>query len=201
MKSAHSCTLSNEFKHFSTCWVYFLYFGSFTYAGGGGAIRIDHNLSEGTQWRTRDSMDDESCHVLHGERLPNSPSLLNPDGLLLADITKVLEGTRGGQRGCGMLPAAGSPVGTMGDGVRIVRHAELAYTLYAETAHRRYPASHTASRSVDRKQRAIMRRERGFTIKQYDTTVTTGICKQACDARPESGSRKWGKGGKRASQG
>lgn len=34
MKSAHSCTLSNEFKHFSTCWVYFLYFGSAAYAGG-----------------------------------------------------------------------------------------------------------------------------------------------------------------------
>ena len=34
MKSAHSCTLSNEAKHFSTCCVYFLYLGSLAYAGG-----------------------------------------------------------------------------------------------------------------------------------------------------------------------
>lgn len=32
MKSAHSCTLSNELRHFSTCCVYFLYLGSFAYA-------------------------------------------------------------------------------------------------------------------------------------------------------------------------
>src|SRR5712672_1408241 len=28
IKSAHSCTLSNEFKHLSTCCAYFLYLGS-----------------------------------------------------------------------------------------------------------------------------------------------------------------------------
>ena len=32
MQSAHSCTLSKAFKHFSTCWVYFLYFGSDEYS-------------------------------------------------------------------------------------------------------------------------------------------------------------------------
>lgn len=31
IQSAHSCTLSKAFKHFSTCWVYFLYFGSDEY--------------------------------------------------------------------------------------------------------------------------------------------------------------------------
>jgi hypothetical protein len=34
MQSAHSCTLSKEFKHFSTCCAYFLYFGSAAYASG-----------------------------------------------------------------------------------------------------------------------------------------------------------------------
>lgn len=34
MKSAHSCTLSNELRHRSTCWVYFLNLGSDAYAGG-----------------------------------------------------------------------------------------------------------------------------------------------------------------------
>lgn len=40
MKSAHSCTLSNEFKHLSTCCVYFLNFGSDAYVCCKAAIQV-----------------------------------------------------------------------------------------------------------------------------------------------------------------
>src|SRR5258708_1630675 len=42
MKSAHSCTLSNVARHFSTCCVYFLYLGSDARAAlGPGTTRVN----------------------------------------------------------------------------------------------------------------------------------------------------------------
>lgn len=50
MKSAHSCTLSKELRHFSTCCVYFLNLGSFAYTDG---IAVKVIKLVGVQFRSK----------------------------------------------------------------------------------------------------------------------------------------------------
>lgn len=104
MKSAHSPTLSNELRHFSTCCVYFLYFGSEAYPGG----------VEATGGRSRDierqspraaELHSIACNLLpsvplnayHGERLGNSPTPVLGD--VAADIASEPAATC--EMGCG----------------------------------------------------------------------------------------------------